>query len=395
MTNSILVVDDEETARMVISNYLRTKGYEVIEAGTLADARKVIADGKADVIILDVQLPDGYGPHLLEDVSTLPMRPQVIIITAHGEVGMAVDAMKAGAQDFIEKPLDLIKLEAAVKRANDMISMRRELNHWRASQGKNVQFIIGSSPEMAHVVELARRASEMGVSALITGPTGTGKEVLARFIHQSGPRANKPFIDINCPAIQPTMFESELFGHESGAFTGATQRRVGLMEVADGGILFLDEISSMPMDLQAKFLRALEERSFRRVGGTNLIKVDVQIIAASNRDLRRIIEKHEFREDLYYRLKVVDLDLPTLAERKDDIPELVGYFVRRFNMQQGSNIIDVSPRAMEALVNYNWPGNIRELSNTIERAVLFCDDPIIELNHLPLEIVNYKRKSSS
>lgn len=395
MTNSILVVDDEETARMVISNYLRTKGYEVIEAGTLADARKVIADGKADVIILDVQLPDGYGPHLLEDVATLPMRPQVIIITAHGEVGMAVDAMKAGAQDFIEKPLDLIKLEAAVKRANDMISMRRELNHWRASQGKNVQFIIGSSPEMAHVVELARRASEMGVSALITGPTGTGKEVLARFIHQSGPRANKPFIDINCPAIQPTMFESELFGHESGAFTGATQRRVGLMEVADGGILFLDEISSMPMDLQAKFLRALEERSFRRVGGTNLIKVDVQIIAASNRDLRKMIEKHEFREDLYYRLKVVDLDLPTLAERKDDIPELVGYFVRRFNMQQGSNIIDVSPRAMEALVNYNWPGNIRELSNTIERAVLFCDDPIIELNHLPLEIVNYKRKSSS
>jgi two-component system response regulator AtoC len=395
MTNSILVVDDEETARMVISNYLRTKGYEVIEAGTLADARKVIAEGKADVIILDVQLPDGYGPHLLEDVATLPMRPQVIIITAHGEVSMAVDAMKAGAQDFIEKPLDLIKLEAAVKRANDMISMRRELNHWRASQGKNVQFIIGSSPEMAHVVELARRASEMGVSALITGPTGTGKEVLARFIHQSGPRANKPFIDINCPAIQPTMFESELFGHESGAFTGATQRRIGLMEVADGGILFLDEISSMPIDLQAKFLRALEERSFRRVGGTNLIKVDVQIIAASNRDLRRMIEKYEFREDLYYRLKVVDLDLPTLAKRKDDIPELVGYFVRRFNMRQGSNIIDISPRAMEALVNYDWPGNIRELSNTIERAVLFCDDPIIELNHLPLEIVNYKRKSSS
>jgi len=392
MTNSILVVDDEETARMVISNYLRTKGYEVIEAGTLADARKVIADGKADVIILDVQLPDGYGPHLLEDVATLQMRPQVIIITAHGEVSMAVDAMKAGAQDFIEKPLDLIKLEAAVKRANDMVSMRRELNHWRASQGKNEQFIIGTSPQMAHVVELARRASEMAVSALITGPTGTGKEVLARFIHQSGPRANKPFIDINCPAIQPTMFESELFGHESGAFTGATQRRIGLMEVADGGILFLDEISSMPMDLQAKFLRALEERSFRRVGGTNLIKVDVQIIAASNRDLRKMIEKHEFREDLYYRLKVVDLDLPSLAERKSDIPELVGYFVRRFNMRQGSNIIDVSPRAMEALAHYDWPGNIRELSNSIERAVLFCDDPIIDLNHLPLEIVNYKRK---
>jgi len=392
MTTSILVVDDEETARMVISEFLRSKGYEVLEAGTLGDARSIVKEGKADVIILDVQLPDGYGPHLLDEVARLPMRPQVIIITAHGEVSMAVDAMKAGAQDFIEKPLDLIKLEAAVKRANEVISMRRELNHWRASLGKNLEFIVGSSPQMAHVVELARRASEMSVSALITGPTGTGKEVLARFIHQSGPRAGKPFIDINCPAIQPTMFESELFGHEAGAFTGATQRRIGLMEVANDGILFLDEISSMPMDLQAKFLRALEERAFRRVGGTKLIDVDVQIIAASNRNLREMIEKHEFREDLYYRLKVVDLDLPTLAERKDDIPELVGYFVRRFNMRQGSNILDVSPRAMEAMMNYNWPGNIRELSNTIERAVLFCDDPVIDINHLPLEVVNYKNK---
>ena len=392
MTTSILVVDDEETARMVISEFLRSKGYEVLEAGTLGDARSIVKEGKADVIILDVQLPDGYGPHLLDEVARLPMRPQVIIITAHGEVSMAVDAMKAGAQDFIEKPLDLIKLEAAVKRANEVISMRRELNHWRTSLGKNLEFIVGSSPQMAHVVELARRASEMSVSALITGPTGTGKEVLARFIHQSGPRAGKPFIDINCPAIQPTMFESELFGHEAGAFTGATQRRIGLMEVANDGILFLDEISSMPMDLQAKFLRALEERAFRRVGGTKLIDVDVQIIAASNRNLREMIEKHEFREDLYYRLKVVDLDLPTLAERKDDIPELVGYFVRRFNMRQGSNILDVSPRAMEAMMNYNWPGNIRELSNTIERAVLFCDDPVIDINHLPLEVVNYKNK---
>jgi DNA-binding NtrC family response regulator len=391
MTISILVVDDEETARMVISEFLRSKGYEVLEAGTLAEARNIVKEGNADLIILDVQLPDGYGPHLLDEVGRLPMRPQVIIITAHGEVSMAVDAMKAGAQDFIEKPLDLIKLEAAVKRATEVISMRRELNHWRASQGKNEEFIIGSSTQMNHAIELARRASEMGVSALITGPTGTGKEVLARFIHQSGPRANKPFIDINCPAIQPTMFESELFGHEAGAFTGATQRRNGLMEIADGGILFLDEISSMPVDLQAKFLRALEERSFRRVGGTKLIKVDVQIIAASNRNLREMIDKHEFREDLYYRLKVVDLDLPTLAERKADIPDLVGYFVRRFNMRQGSNIIDVSPRAMQAMMNYDWPGNIRELSNTIERAILFCDDPVIDINHLPLEIVNYEK----
>ncbi len=393
MTISILVVDDEETARMVISEFLQTKGYEVLQAGTFADARKIVNNGEADLIILDVQLPDGYGPNLLHDVARLPVRPQVIIVTAHGEVSMAVEAMKAGAQDFLEKPLNLLELEAAVKRATEVITMRRELNHWRGSQGKYEEFIVGSSPKMIHAVELARRAAEMSVSTLITGPTGTGKEVIARFIRQSGPRASKPFIDINCPAIQSTMFESELFGHEAGSFTGATQRKNGLMEIADGGILFLDEISSMPIDLQAKFLRALEERSFRRVGGKNLIPVDVQIIAASNRNLREMIDNHEFREDLYYRLKVVDIDLPTLAERKYDIPELVGYFVRKFNQQLGSNITDVSPRAMEALINYDWPGNIRELSNTIERAVLFCDDPIIEVNHLPFEIINFEAKS--
>lgn len=266
MTISILVVDDEETARMVISEFLQTKGYEVLQAGTFADARKIVNNGEADLIILDVQLPDGYGPNLLHDVARLPVRPQVIIVTAHGEVSMAVEAMKAGAQDFLEKPLNLLELEAAVKRATEVITMRRELNHWRGSQGKYEEFIVGSSPKMIHAVELARRAAEMSVSTLITGPTGTGKEVIARFIRQSGPRASKPFIDINCPAIQSTMFESELFGHEAGSFTGATQRKNGLMEIADGGILFLDEISSMPIDLQAKFLRALEERSFRQIG---------------------------------------------------------------------------------------------------------------------------------
>ena len=182
------------------------------------------------------------------------------------------------------------------------------------------------------------------------------------------------------------MFESELFGHESGAFTGATHRRNGLMEIADEGVLFLDEISSMPMDLQAKFLRALEERAFRRVGGTSLIKVDVQVVAASNRNLKEMIANHEFREDLYYRLKVVDLDLPSLAERKVDIPDLVGYFLQRFNMQMGANVLDISPKAMEALINYSWPGNIRELRNAMERAVLLCDEPTIDLGHLPQDI---------
>ncbi|HNZ16220.1 MAG: sigma-54-dependent Fis family transcriptional regulator [Anaerolineaceae bacterium] len=386
MAATVLVVDDEETARMVVSEFLRSKGYEVLEAGTLADARAVISKGVADIIILDVRLPDGYGPHLLTETSRLPMRPQVIIITAHGEVSIAVEAMKNGAQDFMEKPLDLLELEKSVNRAAEVVLMRRELAHLRSDKGNLDEFIVGSTPQMKHILELAGRASESSVSVLITGPTGTGKEVLAKYIHRIGPRSGKPFIDINCPAIQPTMFESELFGHEAGSFTGATSRRNGLMEIADGGILFLDEISSMPVDLQAKFLRALEERAFRRVGGTNLIRVDVQVIAASNRDLEEMIARHEFREDLYYRLKVVDLDLPSLAERRQDIPDLVGYMVRKFNKRLGANILDVSPAAMQALISYDWPGNIRELSNAIERAVLFCDEPTIDLNHLPKDV---------
>ena len=388
MAATVLVVDDEETARMVVSQFLRSKGYEVLEAGTLADARSVISKGVADIIILDVRLPDGYGPHLLTETSRLPLRPQVIIVTAHGEVSIAVEAMKNGAQDFMEKPLDLLELEKSVNRAAEVVSMRRELAHFRSNQGNLDEFIVGSTPQMSHILELAGRASEASVSVLITGPTGTGKEVLAQYIHRNGPRSGKPFIDINCPAIQPTMFESELFGHESGAFTGVTSKRNGLMEIADGGILFLDEISSMPVDLQAKFLRALEERAFRRVGGTNLIRVNVQVIAASNRDLKEMIARHEFREDLYYRLKVVDLDLPSLAERRQDIPDLVGYMVRKFNKKLGFNVQDVSPAAMQALSNYGWPGNIRELSNVIERAVLFCDEPTIDLNHLPKDITN-------
>ena len=386
MAATVLVVDDEETARMVVSEFLRSKGYEVLEAGTLADARAVISKGVADIIILDVRLPDGYGPHLLTETSRLPMRPQVIIITAHGEVSIAVEAMKNGAQDFMEKPLDLLELEKSVNRAAEVVLMRRELAHLRSDKGNLDEFIVGSTPQMKHILELAGRASESSVSVLITGPTGTGKEVLATYIHRIGPRSGKPFIDINCPAIQPTMFESELFGHEAGSFTGATSRRNGLMEIADGGILFLDEISSMPVDLQAKFLRALEERAFRRVGGTNLIRVDVQVIAASNRDLEEMIARHEFREDLYYRLKVVDLDLPSLAERRQDIPDLVGYMVRKFNKRLGANILDVSPAAMQALISYDWPGNIRELSNAIERAVFFCDEPTIDLNHPPKDV---------
>ncbi len=388
MSATVLVVDDEETARLVVSDFLRLKGYEVIGVGTLAEAREHLYKGAADIIILDVRLPDGYGPNLLIEAAKLSTRPQIIIITAHGEIDMAVEAMKSGAQDFIQKPLDLLALEKSVRKAEEVVSMRRELNHLRSNQKYQDNFIIGKTTKMLNVINLAQRAADASVSVLITGRTGTGKEVLANFIHKTGVRSSKPFIDINCPAIQPTMFESELFGHEAGSFTGAIHRKNGLMEIADGGILFLDEIASMPMVMQAKLLRAIEERSFRRVGGTALIKVDVQIIAASNRDIKDMISKSEFREDLFYRLKVVDLDLPSLSDRKEDIPDLVGHFLRKFNQSMGANITDVTPRAMQLLINYDWPGNIRELSNVMERAVLFCDDIAIDINHLPPELVS-------
>lgn len=386
MTATILIVDDEENARLHIGAYLLTRGYEVHGVATLAEARDCIQRGDADIILLDVRLPDGYGPSLLDEMAYLPLRPPVILITAYGDVDMAVDAMKSGAHDFLQKPIQLTTLEKAVQRAAEMVAMRRELAHLRKTQHKRMDFVIGGSQAMRDLLSQAERVAGASVSALITGETGSGKEVLANALHLMGPRANKPFIAINCAAIQSTMLESELFGHEAGAFTGADRRKPGLIETADEGILFLDEISSMPLDMQAKLLRVLEEHAFRRVGGNNLIRVDVQILAASNRNLQTWMAQGGFREDLYYRLKVVDLHVPPLREHKEDIPELVGYFIRQNNPRMGLNIGEVTPRAMQALLAYPWPGNVRELRNAIERAMLFCDEAAIHPAHLPKEI---------
>jgi two-component system response regulator AtoC len=388
MSFTVLIVDDEETARHNISTFLTSKDYEVVGAATLGEARTAIRLGNADIILLDVQLPDGYGPTLLEETAHLPMRPPIILITAHGDIEMAVDAMKNGAFDFLQKPIKLAQLEKSILRAGEIVAMKRELAHLRSAQHQQLDFIIGKGPVMKTVFDQAQRAASASVSVLITGQTGTGKEVLAAAIHRMGPRLDKPFIAINCAAIQPTVLESELFGYEAGAFTGAEKRKHGLMEVADGGILFLDEISSMPVDMQAKLLRAVEEQAFRRVGGTNLIRVDLQILAASNRDLLSLMEEGKFREDLYFRLKVVDLHLPPLRDRKEDIPDLVGSFIRQNNARMGMNITDVTPRAMQALTTHSWPGNIRELRNVIERAMLFCDEASIDLAHLPTELTD-------
>lgn len=383
---TILIVDDEENARYTYGTFLTGRGYEVIGVSTLQEAREHVNRGSADIILLDVRLPDGYGPALLDEMAYLPLRPPVILVTAFGEVDMAVGAMKSGAHDFLQKPIDLIELEKSIQRAAEIVNMRRELAHFRQAQRKQLNFVVGSSANMRKLIDHAQRAAAASVSVLITGETGTGKEILAHALHQMGPRADKPFIDVSCPAIQSTVFEAELFGYEAGAFTSAEKRKPGLMEIANEGILFLDEISSAPLDIQAKLLRVLQEHTFRRVGGTNTIKVDVQVIAASNRKLQEMLERGEFREDLYYRLKVVDLHLPPLRDHKEDIPELVGLFIREGNLNTGANITDITPRAMEALTAYNWPGNIRQLKHVIESTMLFCDEAAIDLAHLPEEI---------
>ncbi len=387
MAFTILLVEDEERFRKTIIPILESRGYEVITAAKLSEAREQLSRGIADIILLDVFLPDGSGLELLSETTNIQIRPSIIVLTANGDIDMAVEAMKNGATDFLEKPINYAQLEKSIQRASENVTMRRELALYRQAQHQNIDFIIGNTLVMKKLFEQAQRAASASVSVLITGATGTGKSVLAKAIHKMGPRANKPFMAIDCGAIQSTVFESELFGHEAGAFTSAEKRKLGLMETADGGILFLDEISSMPADTQSKLLRALEDRCFRRVGSNNEINVDIQIIAASNRDLIKMMESGGFRSDLYYRLKVVDLEMPPLRDHKEDIPELVGLFIRKNNPHKGTNISNVSPQAMDILLAHDWPGNIRELSNVIERAMIFCDDESINLPHLPYELV--------
>ncbi len=386
MTATILLVDDEKNARNNIGSYLESEGYEVLLAADLKTARKHLTAQEADIVLLDVQLPDGYGPDLLAETSQLANRPPIIMITAHGKIDMAVEAMKNGAHDFIQKPIKFERLEQSIKRAQDIVEMREELNHFRKTQRDSLDSIVINSDIMRNVFAQAQRAAKSSTSILITGETGTGKEVLALAIHRMGPRSDKPFIDINCAAVQNTMLESELFGYEAGAFTGAQKRKRGLMEVADEGILFLDEISSMSSDMQAKVLRALEEQTFRRVGSTTSIQVDVQILAASNRVLPALIETGAFREDLYYRLKVINLEIPPLREHLEDIPGLAGHFIKTNNPKMGLNIENMTPAALDLLKKYQWPGNIRELRNVIERAMIFCDEATIDVQHLPAEL---------
>ncbi|MBQ6517758.1 MAG: sigma-54-dependent Fis family transcriptional regulator [Anaerolineaceae bacterium] len=386
MSTTILIVDDEDNFREGFDQYLTNKGYTVHSAANLTNARKILRSEPIDIILLDVQIGKEYGPDFLDDINLVRPRPVTILLTAYGEVDMAVSAMKNGAYDFMPKPLNLPELEIRLKEAERIMQFRREMERYWTNADKKFEYVEGHNKRMVRVFQDAARAARAGVSVLINGETGSGKEIIAQYIHKNGSRASKPMVAVNCAAIAPTVLESELFGHEAGSFTGATGKTIGLFEQADGGILFLDEISSMSLEMQAKILRAIEEKEIRRVGGTKQIPVDVQIIAASNRDMKKMIEEKSFRDDLYYRLRVVDISIPPLRERSEDIPELAAFFLKTLSREQGKNIQGISPQVLKAFQKYDWPGNVRQLRNAIERACIFCLTDTIELCDIDEEI---------
>lgn len=393
MKATVLIVEDDDTAREFLGGLLRGDGYDVHEAPTMADADKRIARGEADIILLDVELPDGYGPDLLVRLHRdLPQLP-VIMITGYGDIEMAVQAMNSGAHDFLTKPVKMPRLKQSLDRALESLALRRELEYVRSRRDPLQSFIFGETAPMKKLMSELTVVAPANATVLLTGESGTGKEVMANTIHQISKRAKGPWRVVNCANFTDHLLESELFGYEAGAFTGAAKKKDGLFLQADGGTLFLDEISTMKPELQAKILRVLEERAVRRLGGTSEIKVDVRIVAATNRELAEMVSAGLFREDLYHRLNVVQLKLPALRDRAEDIPALAGFFIKHFNGEMGKRIMGVEPDATAMLRAYHWPGNIRQLRNAVERAMLFATGDELEAGHFPPEIVEWWQKS--
>ncbi len=384
----VLVVDDNSLLRESVRLVLEA-AYEVREAAGGHEALDLLRATPVDVVLLDIRLPDLDGMAVLERIRALEEQVEVIMVTAVQTVRTAVTAMKLGAFDYLTKPFDKDELAALVRRAVEKRALEREVAYLRAELARRQNFdeLVGQHPAMQRLYQLVASVARTPVTVLITGESGTGKELVARAIHRQGPRRDGPFVPVNVAALPESLVEAELFGHERGAFTGAVGRRLGRFELAQGGTLFLDEIATLRPDLQAKLLRVLQERELERVGGSQRIRLDVRIIAATNADLRRAIQAGTFREDLYYRLNVVQIVLPPLRERREDIPLLAQHFIRKYNQQFGKQIAGIAPRALEALVAYSWPGNVRELENLIERSVALVDGPLIELRDLPLDFL--------
>ncbi|MDH4301821.1 MAG: sigma-54 dependent transcriptional regulator [Nitrospira sp.] len=377
MSASILIVDDEEAIRTSLRSILEDEGYEVSVAATGAEALKIYGTDPPDLMILDIWMPEMDGLETLRRVKEFVPATQVMMISGHGSIETAVKAIKLGAYDYIEKPLSLENVTLRVKHALEQYRLAQENRSLRTKVQQKFE-LVGHSPTMQRLRELIQTAGPTNSRVLIGGENGTGKELVARAIHMHSTRSDHPFVAVNCAAIPETLIESELFGHEKGSFTGATSMKRGQFEQADGGTLFLDEIGDMSLSTQAKVLRALQEQQFTRVGGTKLMKVDVRVLAASNKDLEKEIGNGHFREDLFYRLNVVPIVVPPLRERREDIPALVQHFMRTHAEEQGLRLKEVSPEAMAVLQQYDWPGNIRELRNLIERLMIMVPGYVIE-----------------
>ena len=383
----VLVVDDERNTREGLGRALRGD-YEVVLAESAAAALEALERQPVDVMLSDVRMPGGDGLTLLREARARHPATICILLTAYGSVETAVEAMKLGAQDFLTKPVNLDQLDlvlARALRARDLERENREL-HKRLDARYGLENIIGSSPAMERLFDVIRQAAPTQATVLIEGASGTGKELVAQAIHHLSPRANGPFVAVHCAALSPTLLESELFGHEKGAFTGAIARRKGRFEMANGGTLFLDEIGEIDASVQIKLLRVLETRQFERVGGDETLTADVRFVAATNRDLAAEVRAGRFREDLYYRLDVVGVRMPTLAERASDIPMLCDHFVKEFAPRNGRTVAGIEPAAMALLQAYPWPGNVRELRNTIEKMVVLSRGELLTVQDVPANV---------
>lgn len=386
----ILVVDDEKLLRWSLQQNLSKEGYAVITAEKGMEGLELFAAEQPDITLLDVHLPDISGINVLEGIKRENRDAIIIMVTAFGDIQTAVKTIKIGAYDFVEKPFNMDKLKILIGKALETVSLRKEVSQFRSQLSKQYGYsnIVGRSEEMVKVCDLIRKISRSDATTiLLQGESGSGKDLIAKVIHYESGRVDRPFMDINCTALPENLIESELFGYEKGAFTDAKQMKKGLFELADGGTIFLDEIADMKLSTQAKLLKVIENKTFKRVGGVKDITVDLRIVAATNKNLSEEVKNEHFREDLYYRLKIIPVRLPALRERRDDIPVLAKHFIDEFNMEFKKDVKGISKETAKAFQEYHWPGNVRELRNVIERAMILENEAYILPEHLPLELL--------